>query len=58
MKEVEEIFRLLRFWKPKGELIYRLRQLGVSWKRIKEVCPSCESLCSRWANQHGRDWPL
>ena len=57
-KEALELLSLLGGWRPKGQLVYRLRELGVGWAAIKAVCPSCESLGGRWARRYGRKWPV
>ena len=56
--EALELLELLGGWRPKGQLVYRLRELGIGWEAIRRVCPSCESLCSRWAKSRGRKYPL
>ena len=56
--EAEELLGLLTGWRPKGALVYRLRELGVDWKRIDAVVRGGASLAGRWANTHGKEWPV
>lgn len=56
--EIDELLGLLGGWRPKGALVYRLRELGVDWKRIDTVVSGGASLAGRWAAKHGREWPI
>jgi hypothetical protein len=57
--EVLELIRLLRSWRPKGEIIYRLRELGVSFVDIDAALGgnAC-SLGGKWARSHCKAWPV
>jgi hypothetical protein len=56
--EALELLDLLGGWRSKGSLVYRLRELGVSWSMIDSVCASGASLAGRWAKRHGKVWPI
>lgn len=57
-KETLELLDLLKGWRPKGQIVYRLRKLGVDWKRIDAIVSGGASLAGRWAKTHGKEWPV
>lgn len=58
-KEVLELLELLKGWRPKGQLVYRLRELGIAWDTIDDALGgnAC-SLGGKWARSHCKAWPV
>ena len=56
--EALKLLNLLSSWRPKGQLIYRLRELGIQWAPINAIVGNSCALAGRWAKRHGKVWPL